>query len=161
MLRAFRTGVKHGDTMRISNLVSSGTALTALLWASIAGAYTTIDAETNASVYKVAGVTTQGYAGQSIAPVGDVDGDGSGDFLVGVPGLSTVRGSAYLFYGPLTADTDLSENGAWWASFTRPCTSSGCDLVGSSVAGAGDVNGDGFDDILIGAFNDGLGAGAV
>ena len=80
----------------------------------------------------------------SLALVGDANGDGYDDFLIGDGSYA-----AYLFFGRRAAD--------WGARYRRELadaayvTESGADLVGSAVAGAGDANGDGLADLLIGA----------
>jgi hypothetical protein len=91
------------------------------------------------------------HAGYSVAGAGDVNGDGYDDILVGAncndEGPGTDPGQVYLILGKPTGwnkDTDLSNvsasfYGEYW-----------CQYSGDSVAGAGDVNGDGYDDILIG-----------
>ncbi|UCE37617.1 MAG: FG-GAP repeat protein [Thermoplasmata archaeon] len=88
-------------------------------------------------------------SGSSIAGAGDVNGDGYDDFLIGAPYHGGNRGQTYVIYGKASGwsmDTDLSLADA---SFIGE---GNADLAGDFVAGAGDVNGDGFDDILIGAY---------
>ncbi|MGE5692667.1 MAG: integrin alpha [Candidatus Zixiibacteriota bacterium] len=88
----------------------------------------------------------QDYLGASVAIVGDVNGDGRDDFLIGVPfadpGGFNNTGSAYLFSG-IDGSLLFQENGATVG-----------DQLGHSVAGAGDVNGDGIPDFIIGAPDD-------
>jgi hypothetical protein len=90
-------------------------------------------------------------SGRSVAGAGDVNGDGYDDILIGAPGNSEIKvgaGQSYLFFGKpfgWSKDFDLSNSDA---SFLGEASS---DQAGISVAGAGDVNGDGYDDILIGA----------
>jgi hypothetical protein len=96
----------------------------------------------------ISGIGTDVDFGWQVAPAGDVNGDGSTDFIVGDPSNSSVAqfaGRAYLFSGPLTSNIDTSN-----AVATISAEAFG-DNLGFSVASAGDVNGDGFDDILIGA----------
>ncbi len=109
--------------------------------------------------YKFLGITKAERAGTSVAGAGDVNGDGRADLIVGATlfgenGANEDKGAAYLVSNPvvgeqLFADCDGMMTGE--APF---------DQLGTSVAGAGDVNGDGWDDVLIGApLNDEAGTG--
>src|SRR4029078_8949750 len=96
----------------------------------------------------IRGVGTYTEFGWQVAPAVDVNGDGVTDLVVGDPSNSSVAefaGRAYLFLGPLTANIDTSN-----AVATISAEVFG-DNLGFSVASAGDVNGDGIGDILIGA----------
>jgi len=93
-------------------------------------------------------------SGASVAGAGDVNGDGYDDILIGAyydDDGGTSAGQSYLILGKASGwamDTDLSAASAsFWGEDAG-------DLSGSSLAGAGDVNGDGYDDILIGAVYD-------
>ena len=84
--------------------------------------------------------------GRVLAPAGDVNGDGYDDVLVGAPYFdagSGDEGRAYLYLGSANG---LSAAPAW--------TADGEDYVSyfsRGLGGAGDVNGDGYDDVLVGA----------
>ena len=84
--------------------------------------------------------TSAGY-GYSVAGAGDVNGDGYDDVIVGTPLLFS-RGRAYLYFGSATG---LSATPDWTA------TGSGPVHFANQVATAGDVNGDCFADIIVGA----------
>jgi hypothetical protein len=86
------------------------------------------------------------HLGSAVGTAGDVNGDGYSDIVVGSPMYDagqTDEGVVFLFYG---SDAGLS---------TTPDRviegDEGGALFGASVAGAGDVNGDGYDDIAVGA----------
>jgi len=86
-----------------------------------------------------------GFGGQ-VASAGDVNGDGYGDLIVGARGYTngeSSEGRAYVFFG---SPHGLSETPGW--TFESDFVNAG---LGGAVAGAGDVNGDGFADIIVGA----------
>jgi len=90
-------------------------------------------------------------AGFSISGAGDVNNDGYDDFLVGAFIADTTvtdSGKAYLILGgtPPSGETNLSMADAAYTGINQQ------DYAGCSVAGAGDVNNDGYDDILVGAY---------
>ena len=96
-------------------------------------------------------------AGISVDGVGDMNGDGLADVIVGAwmadsNGRSN-SGSAYVVFGKASSTTvDLGALGS--GGFSIDGAAQG-DSAGSSVAGAGDVNGDGIPDVVVGADNDG------
>jgi hypothetical protein len=86
--------------------------------------------------------------GISVASAGDVNGDGYSDILVGAEyytAANAQEGAAYLWYGSPTVPS-VSAN---WSATGGVANA----FFGQSVASAGDVNGDGYSDILIGAYN--------
>ncbi len=84
--------------------------------------------------------------GTSLATAGDINGDGLADVIVGAPGAhagQSDRGAAYVFYGkrsaPYLVVGPVLDAGVAGARF------------GTAVSIAGDVDGDGFSDVLVGA----------
>jgi hypothetical protein len=100
----------------------------------------------------VTAAATDDGAGRSVAPAGDVNGDGRPDFVIGAPythASAAGRGSAYVVFGP-AGDSPLSL-GSLGARGFRIDGGSVYASAGTDVAGIGDVNKDGKDDLLIGA----------
>ena len=96
--------------------------------------------------------------GWSVSGLGDATGDGYDDFIVGVPSDSTfasTSGAAFVIPGPITSDTELGTAGIAILGTTTD------EQVGWSVAGAGDVDNDGYNDILVGAYGRASGTGAA
>ncbi len=79
-----------------------------------------------------------------ISGAGDVNGDGFADFLIGASDAHDYAGAAYLVYGPVQGTHSVTEA-------DLVVVGEGASRLGDAVAGVGDVNGDGFDDILLGA----------
>jgi len=79
-----------------------------------------------------------------------VNGDGYDDVLIGAPGINSAlgddAGAAYLLYGPVrgtfgSSGADAQLQGEKYS-----------DHAGTSVSIVGDVDGDGYDDLLVGAY---------
>lgn len=82
------------------------------------------------------------YFGYSVSTAGDVNGDGYADVLVGAYGHNAQTGKAYVFFGGQFMDNvpDITMTGE-----------SSSNEFGISVSDAGDVNGDGYSDFIVGA----------
>ena len=94
------------------------------------------------------GETANDYSGGSVASAGDVDGDGLDDLLIGAYGNDSNAGKSYLFFGSTVAAGGTFNLSTADGSFLGETAN---DYSGVSVASAGDVDGDGLDDLLIGA----------
>ena len=85
--------------------------------------------------------------GAAVSSAGDVDGDGYDDVVVGVPFYSgagvTDGGRALVFHGQSTGIASVAS--------TTINGSTANELLGTSVAGVGDVNGDGYEDVAVGS----------
>jgi len=83
------------------------------------------------------------YFGWSVGHAGDVNNDGFGDVFVGAPQYDTTKGRVFLYLGSAIG---LSVTPSWIAKGVW-----GGVYFGESVASAGDVNSDGYDDVVVGS----------
>jgi hypothetical protein len=106
--------------------------------------------------FAINGINAGDFLGGSVSSAGDINGDGIDDLIIGAPSTDpngqSSAGSSYVVFGQaggFDATLDLStldgSNG-----FVINGINAG-DFLGGSVSSAGDINGDGFDDLIIGA----------
>lgn len=86
----------------------------------------------------------ESHFGGSVSSAGDVNGDGYGDVIVGDDWYGqNFQGAAYIFHG---SNTGIATTAAITLQNNQPNA-----VMGRSVAGAGDINGDGYSDVIVGA----------
>ncbi len=107
--------------------------------------------------FVINGQSAGDFSGWSVASAGDINGDGFDDLIVGAyradPAGGTEAGKSYVVFGKSSgfgASINLFAIKAGTGGFVINGQSA-LDRSGVSVASAGDVNGDGFDDLIIGA----------
>jgi hypothetical protein len=86
---------------------------------------------------------TNAYFGSSVRPAGDVNKDGYDDVIIGASGYNSSLGRAFIFYGSAQGP---SRRPNWVTTGSQTG-----ELFGISVNTAGDVNKDGFDDVMVGS----------
>ena len=101
--------------------------------------------------FRVTSTSSDGWSNFSIAAAGDINGDGFDDIILGDIYGAGGAGEAYVIFGKATGFTNIDAAALAPPNGFRIQGDSGGDWAGFSVAGAGDVNNDGFDDIIIGA----------
>ena len=106
-----------------------------------------------AGMSSVAGWSAEGnqafaYFGSSVSTAGDVNGDGYSDVIVGAPSFDNGQsreGSAFVYHGSASGLSAFSN----WSAEGNQIEA----YFGNSVSSAGDVNGDGYSDVIVGADN--------
>ena len=117
--------------------------------------------------FRINGDAEGDQSGSSVASAGDVNGDGFADLIVGAPGADTNHinsGASFVVFGKQSGFASNVKLSALDGTdgFKINGEAEG-DQSGSSVASAGDVNGDGFADLIVGAARadpNGSGSGA-
>jgi len=113
----------------------------------------TLDGSTG---FRLDGVASSDRSGSAVSAAGDVNDDGVDDLLIGAPGADSDNepnaGSSYVVFGQVgTFDPVISLSTLDGSNGFRLDGYDSGDRSGVSVSGAGDVNGDGIDDLIIGA----------
>ncbi|WP_413171701.1 beta strand repeat-containing protein [Anabaena azotica] len=106
--------------------------------------------------FVINGIKANDFSGYSVSSAGDVNGDGFDDLIIGAYGADpngSYSGQSYVVFGKsggFTSAINLSDLNGSNGFAINGMTS--YDSSGSAVSSAGDVNGDGLDDLIIGAF---------
>eukprot|EP00820_Chromera_velia_P023665 Cvel_32215.t1-p1 / transcript=Cvel_32215.t1 / gene=Cvel_32215 / organism=Chromera_velia_CCMP2878 / gene_product=Fibrillin-1, putative / transcript_product=Fibrillin-1, putative / location=Cvel_scaffold4959:1-5802(-) / protein_length=870 / sequence_SO=supercontig / SO=protein_coding / is_pseudo=false len=109
------------------------------------------------------GVATHDNLGDSVASAGDINNDGIDDVMVGASSsddnllANYQKGAAYILFGKDTAtngnfDSTIQVSSLDGSNGFKIPGNAQNDFCGSGVSGAGDVNGDGVDDVVVGAY---------
>lgn len=98
----------------------------------------------------ITGYDDYDFLGSSVAPLGDINGDGNDDVIVGARNYETDgnTGAAFIYFG---SGTDIVDTPATIILSVENTTD-----FGDQVSAAGDVNGDGYMDVLVSAYNDAI-----
>ena len=107
--------------------------------------------------FAITGEAAGDQSGYSVSAAGDMNGDGLSDLIVGAWSRGTYTGRSYVVFGKSnTSGVSLSQVAAGTGGFAITGEAE-YDFSGISVSRAGDVNGDGLSDLLVGANNNDAG----
>jgi hypothetical protein len=108
--------------------------------------------------FTIIGDTSEDSFGRNLANAGDVNGDGRDDIIIGGGALNPGNATVHVVFGKtdeadvtiaaLSAASGFSISGV----VLDTDVPGGGGFTGSPVAGAGDIDGDGFDDLIVGAY---------
>ena len=113
-----------------------------------------IEGDTNSGGFVINGVSENDYSGISVSSAGDVNGDGFDDLIIGASNddpNGNYSGASFVVFGKTDGSVvELSDVEDGTGGFVINGVSAN-NNSGRSVSSAGDVNGDGFDDLIVGA----------
>jgi hypothetical protein len=119
------------------------------------------DVERGNGGFVVRGIDDGGEAGRSVSGAGDVNGDGLSDIVIGAPEAEESDGVCYVVFGKASSSAvELADIDAGSGGFSVRGAGA-LAKMGTSVSGAGDVNGDGLSDVVIGVPTTGVGVNYV
>jgi len=142
--------VLYGTRTADTNGVNSGTAYVVFGRSTFNSSFL-LDTLDGSNGFRINGKAAGDLFGESVSEAGDVNRDGYDDIIIGASGVDGSAGESYVIFGGMTFEAILDLTSLDGGNgFSVPALESG-DLSGKSVAHAGDVNGDGFSDVIIGA----------
>jgi len=133
-----------------------GTGLPGLVCAQAFPAVINLGSLSGSDGFRLNGAATGDYSGRSVSAAGDINGDGIGDLIVGADladpnGIAS--GSSYVVFGKSTGfAATLALSSLTGTDGFRLDGAAAGDLSGRSVSAAGDINGDGLGDLIVGAY---------
>jgi FG-GAP repeat len=144
-----------GSSQSDINGTSSGQSY--VLFGSRSGFSSSIDLSTinGTNGFKINGIVADDNSGRSVSSAGDINGDGIDDLIIGAFGANTDvsrSGQSYVVYGNAAPELDLNGTNNLISGFRINGIAAG-DNACWSISNAGDINGDGIDDLMIGAPN--------
>ncbi|MGE0428809.1 MAG: beta strand repeat-containing protein [Hydrogenophaga sp.] len=152
------TGVATGGTYSIDTNLAVGNYNVRVIATDLAGNVSEASGTTVVKVippalgFVINGQSAGDWSGYSVSSAGDVNGDGLADLIVGAPFAAGYAGRSYVVFGK--ADGTVVELSTIADGGTGGFVINGqsaLDFSGSSVSSAGDVNGDGLADLIVGA----------
>jgi len=116
--------------------------------------------------FYIPGLKPGDFTGRSVAIAGDLDGDGYDDLVLGVDGAdphaNDSAGEAYILFGAASRPKEVDISSVDGDNCFRIQGAAPNDHIGLAVASAGDMNGDGFDDVVVlSATHGGVGGGSA
>uniref|UniRef100_UPI003570F1F3 beta strand repeat-containing protein n=1 Tax=Algimonas arctica TaxID=1479486 RepID=UPI003570F1F3 len=153
LIIGFKDGDPNGNSAAGESYVIFGGA------AAVAGGALDLSTLDGTNGFRIDGIDANDFSGISVSSAGDVNGDGFDDLIIGAyaadPNGNSAAGESYVIFGGAAAVVggalDLSTLDG--TNGFRIDGIDANDFSGISVSSAGDVNGDGFDDLIIGSFN--------
>ncbi|HEY0113227.1 MAG TPA: tandem-95 repeat protein, partial [Allosphingosinicella sp.] len=115
-----------------------------------ANGFSNIDVSVSSASFKITGAAVGDRLGTSVASAGDINKDGYADIVVGAENADG-KGAAYVLFGKASGFSDINLGSLSASAGFKIVGGATGDSFGHSVSSAGDINGDGYADIIVGA----------